>query len=239
MPVLKVRKGEATSLPRIVLVDANVFFAPRMRDLFMHLHEAEILSIHWTGEIESEWTRNVIAKQNADARGIEDCLAGMRDAAEGWEVTGYSKHIDKFEPVAAEDRHVAAAAYKLSLDDWPGQPVALVTKNVKDFPQKAFADTLVTQYSMAGYLDALYVEVPKVVASIVEGCRKKLKAPRLTREEYVAVLMKNGCIGLAHAMSARWAVECPALAKDGTLYYLSEAVTIKTRQPKTPAKRRP
>lgn len=108
--------NEATVLPRIVLVDANVFFAPRMRDLFMHLHEAEVLSVHWTREIEGEWTRNVIAKQGAAPEAIQLCLAGMRDAAEGWEVRGYSKHIDRFEAVDPKDRHVAAAAYKLSLD---------------------------------------------------------------------------------------------------------------------------
>jgi hypothetical protein len=39
---------EAGTLPRIVLVDANIFFAPRLLDVFMHLHEAEALSIHWT-----------------------------------------------------------------------------------------------------------------------------------------------------------------------------------------------
>jgi hypothetical protein len=239
MPVLQGRKGEATTLPRIVLVDANVFFAPRMRDLFMHLHEAEILNIHWTKEIEGEWTRNVIAKQNADPKGIKDCLKGMRDAAEGWEVVGYSKHSDKFEPVDAKDRHVAAAAYKLSLEDWPGQPVALITNNVKDFPQTAFEGTLVTRYSMAGYLDALYAEEPEVVASVTEGCKKKLKTPKLTREEYVAVLIKNGCLGLAQAMSVRWAVECPVITKEGTLYYASDALTKRVKQPKTPAKRRP
>ena len=75
--------GGVPSLPRIVLVDANVFFAPRMRDLFMHLHEAEVLNIHWTREIEAEWTRNVIAKQGADRKAIDDCLQGMRAAAEG------------------------------------------------------------------------------------------------------------------------------------------------------------
>lgn len=41
---------------------------------------------------------------------------------------------------------MAAAADKLSLDDWPGQPVALVTKNVSDFPQSAFQDTSVVRY---------------------------------------------------------------------------------------------
>ena len=104
-----------------------------MRDLFMHLHEAEVLNVHWTREIEAEWTRNVFAKQTADPQAIQDCLEGMRAAAEGWEVAGYAKHTGRFEFVDAKDRHVAAAAYKLSLDDWPGQRVALVTQSIKDF----------------------------------------------------------------------------------------------------------
>lgn len=60
----------------------------------MHLPEAEVLNVHWTREIEAEWTRNVIAKQNADRQDIEDCLEGMRATAEGWEVAGYAQHID-------------------------------------------------------------------------------------------------------------------------------------------------
>jgi len=213
------RRG--SDLPRIVLVDANVFFAPRMRDLFMHLHEAEVVNVHWTREIELEWTRNVVVKQGADRQAIQDCLAGMRAAAEGWEVFGYEKHVDRFEAVDSKDRHVAAAAYKLSLDDWPGQAVALVTRNVRDFPPSAFKDTKVVRYAMPAYLDALHAEVPDTVVKVADGCRKKLRAPKLTREEYVAVLMKNGCSGLAQALADRWSVECPAVAKDGTLYYPS------------------
>lgn len=130
MPRRAAYKHEATQLPRVVLVDANIFFAPRMRDLFMHLHEAQAISVHWTKEIEKEWTRSVVGKQDADAHAIQACLHGMREAAQDWEVTGYKKYVEQFEPVDQKDRHVAAAAYKLSLDDWPGQPVALVTKNV-------------------------------------------------------------------------------------------------------------
>lgn len=44
--------------PRVALIDANVFFAPRMRDLVMHLHAEELINLHWTREIESERTRN-------------------------------------------------------------------------------------------------------------------------------------------------------------------------------------
>jgi hypothetical protein len=216
-------QGEAGALPSVILVDANIFFAPRLRDLFMHLHEAEALSIHWTREIEDEWTRNVVVKQGADPEDLQRCLRGMREAAEDWEVSGFTKYKERFELVDAKDRHVAAAAYKLSLDDWPGQPVALVTRNVSDFPKSAFKATSVVRYSMSRYLDLLLAEVPDLVLSVTEGCRKKLQAPRATREEYVGLLVRNGCTGLARALASKWRVECPLARKDGTIYYESES----------------
>ena len=142
--MLRERKAVTTgaaALSRIVLVDANVFFSPRMRDLFMHLHEAEVIYVHWTKAIEEEWARNVVAKQNADPAAIRACLMGMRDAAEGWEVAAYERYVARFDSVDEKDRHVAAAAFKLSLAVWPGRKVALVTKNVKDFPARVFDGT--------------------------------------------------------------------------------------------------
>ena len=210
---------EAAALPRIVLADANVFFAPRMRDVFMHLRERGLIHLHWTTVIEAEWTRNVVAKQGADPRDIAQCLHGMRDAAPDWEVRGYTKHAARFEAVDAKDRHVAAAAYKLSLDDWPGQPVGLVTNNLTDFPQDAFAGTQVATYSPAVYLEGLHREEATAVAAILERCRAKLKAPPLTRAEYVAVLVKHGCSGIATAMARKWRVECPVVDRHGALRY--------------------
>jgi hypothetical protein len=87
------------------------------------------------------WSRN----RKLSPRQFRSALRGMRDAVEGWEVTGYGKHMALFEAVDKKDRHVAAAADKLSLGDWPGQKVALITKNVKDFPQRAFKGTDVTR----------------------------------------------------------------------------------------------
>ena len=66
---------------------------------------------------------------------------GMRDAAEGWEVAAYERYVARFDSVDEKDRHVAAAAFKLSLAVWPGRKVALVTNNVKDFPAQVFDGT--------------------------------------------------------------------------------------------------
>ena len=190
-----------------------------MRDLFIHLREQELIHLHWTRLIENEWVRNVVAKQGANRKGIDDCLRGMREAVEDWEVDGFERYEVDFEAVDEKDRHVAAAAFKLSKEEWLGRPVALVTKNVRDFPQHAFKATQVTRYSMSGYLDLLYKEAPEIVLKVVERSRKKLKTPPQSQTEYVAVLVKNGCVGLAAALARLWRVPCPVLTAQGTLTY--------------------
>jgi hypothetical protein len=90
---------------------------------------------------------------------------------------------------------------------------------------------------MSVYLDGLYAEAPDIVAKVAEGCRRKLETPKLTREEYVAVLMKNDCHGLAQALATRWSVECPVAAKDGTLYYVTGESVPKPKD-KKPARRK-
>jgi hypothetical protein len=80
--------------------------------------------------------------------------------------------------VHEKDRHVAAAAYKLSQVEWPGIPVALVTNNLKDFPLQAFEGTQIVRFSPAEYLDALFNEESTQVLAVIEGGRKKLKGKR-------------------------------------------------------------
>jgi len=45
---------------------------------------------------------------------IQNCLRGMREAVEDWEVDGFERYEADFEAVDEKDRHVAAAAFKLS-----------------------------------------------------------------------------------------------------------------------------
>lgn len=191
-------------LSRVVLVDADVFFAPRLRDIFMYLHMQEVIRLHWTKEIEAEWTRNVVKAHGADSQDIQDCLLGMRDAAPGWEVLGYKRYESQFSGVEAKDQHVAAAAYKLALDERSGQAVALVTKNVSDFPANAFTGTTVLRYILSGYLTELYKESPNEVLLVFEACRGKLKNPTLDKPAYIEVLRRHGCKDLAAAVEKQW-----------------------------------
>lgn len=69
---------------------------------------------------------------------------------------------------------------------------------------------------------------------VAEGCRRKLGAPPLNRERYVAVLMAQDCTALAQGFAQRWSVECPQVAKDGTLFYESELGGTKPASRKVP-----
>jgi hypothetical protein len=208
------------TVPLIVLADANVFFGPRLRDILMYLHEQEIIYLFWTTAIENEWVRNVIQKQGADTEKIAVCTAGMRNAIPGWEVKNYKKHEVRFSAVDGKDRHVAAAAFRLSLNFGPRQRVALITNNFTHFPQSAFVGTNVTCYPVDQYLTRLQMAAPPKVMNVLEFSRAKLLSPKLSQTQYVAVLVKNRCQGLAEAAAAAWDVPCPVLTEGSTVTYI-------------------
>lgn len=209
------------TVPLLVLADANVFFGPRMRDILMYLHEQEVIYLFWTTAIENEWVRNVTEKQRVDIEKIAACVAGMRKAIAGWEVTDYQKYEEQFAAVDAKDRHVAAAAYRLSLACGPKQ-VALVTNNITHFPESAFVGTKVICYSADQYLTQLQVAAPDKVLNVLESSRTKLLSPKLSQTQYVAVLVKNRCQGLAEAVAAAWGVPCPVLTNDNKIVYIAD-----------------
>ncbi|WP_349745284.1 hypothetical protein [Roseateles cavernae] len=207
------------SIPRVALIDANVFFAPRLCDLFVHLHLEGVIRIHWTSEIDDEWTRNAILKSSSGAAGIYRRRDGMRGAIPDWEVTGYEVHTDRFDGVHPKDRHVAAAAFKLRGDEEDN--VVLVTENLKDFPPEAFGATGVLLATPSDFLRNLYREERDIVLSVAEHCRAKLKSPPRTQEGYVGVLMKLNC-ELGRDLGHAWGVACPVRLANGTLVYRDE-----------------
>ncbi len=208
--------GIALTLPRLALIDANVFFAPRLCDLFMHLHIAGLIRIRWTAAINEEWTRNAALKSASDPAGIHRRLAGMVAAIEDWEVSGYEPYFGRALGVSPSDVHVAAAAIKLAKDEC--ETTSLVTDNIRHFPVASFSGTDVIPITPSDFLRSLYREDAFAVLTVAEECRTKLKRSPPTQEQYVAILMKHRCL-LAHDLATAWDVACPMRLPDGTLQY--------------------
>lgn len=195
-----------STISRIAFLDANILFSPRLRDIFIHLHtDAEDArggyAIYWSSEVDDEWRRNVALKQ-PNANSLERCIIGMRNAVPDWEVVDYKKFVNLFESINIKDQHVAAAAYKLSIDY--DDVIFLVTKNIKDFPSASFQDTMVRVSSPGDYLEKLYLDNPSKFLDTIEGCLGKLKNPPLSRGEYLDMLVTHGCHQLVSLLKQEW-----------------------------------
>jgi hypothetical protein len=190
---------------RIVLADANIFFGG-LRDVFLCLRFHDVIHLHWTREIEDEWVRNLARKRGVDPGKLMDGVAiQMRVVAPDWEVTGYEQHIGRFKGVRAGDQHVAAAALALARDEYSGERVALVTRNVKDFKQSAFAGTAIARYEPDDYLSRLMVGSPVEVASACDMARAALATPPWSQAEYLDNLGNaQNCGRFAKQLAAQW-----------------------------------
>ncbi len=209
------KAGASRPVPRVVVVDANVLYSAGLRNLVMWLRVKEIIHLHWTREIDDEWIRNLARNRGvAPNKFLHRVAALMKDAVPDWEIDGFESHIGRFKGVDEKDQHVAAAAYKLSLEVWPGQPVALVTQNVSDFQQSAFAGSAVRRYSLAEFLSQLMRESPAKVADACEAARLAFTKPKESQANFVKRLREmHGCGELADQLTQYWQLPTAPSAK--------------------------
>lgn len=209
MPGVKRTRNESASrtrVARVVLADANVLYGSTLRDILMQFHADELIHVHWTRKIDDEWIRNLAADRACERNAIEYGVARlMKQNVENWEVDGYEKFEGRFPKVDLKDRHVAAAAYKLSLEEYPDQAVALVTNNLKDLPRSAFIGTAVTPQTFAAYINALMIEEPEQVARSCDRILARRKKPPKTRSDFLSDLRtRQGCRSFAVQLELHW-----------------------------------
>lgn len=103
-----------------------------------------------------------------------------------------------------KDQHVAAGALKLSLTALGGRAVSLVTSNAVDLPQSAFEGTPVLMAQPDHFLAALLQARPGAVTGTVERLLARLNSPKLSREDFLAIMMAARCEGFAVALGHEW-----------------------------------
>ncbi len=84
-----------------------------------------------------------------------------------------------------DDRHILAAAIK-------GQADIILTMNLKDFP-----DHILNEYDIEAQHPDIFIAdlidiYPMKVATAAETCRKRLKNPPKSINEYLEILLKQG-----------------------------------------------
>lgn len=150
-----------------VVLDTCVLFPNYLRDTLLRLAEVELYEPLWSADILEELRRNIARKVNeATAKRL---VAVMAEAFPDSAVTGYDALVPDMRN-DHKDRHVLAAAVR-------GEAHAVVTLNVRDFPDEAAGpyevEVLCPDDFLLDLLDLAPAEVLAVLRRQAAGYRRE------------------------------------------------------------------
>jgi predicted nucleic acid-binding protein len=168
------------------IYDACVLYPAPLRDLLMQLALSDLYRARWTEQIHDEWMRNVL-KNRADLSKEQLMRTKnlMNRSVRNSLIENYESMIPSLNLPDPDDRHVLAAAIK-------GQADIIVTINLKDFP-----DRILSKYEIEAQHPDIFIAdlidlYPIRVTTAAENCRKRLKNPPKSIDEYLEILLKQG-----------------------------------------------
>ena len=170
----------------VAVLDANVLYPARVRDLFLRLAIAGLYSARWTNEILDECFMSITAdRPDLTAAQLDRTRHLLGVAVPDARIEGYEGLVDQIELPDPNDRHVLAAAIA-------GEADLLVTWNVADFPPRATAGRQLSVVTPDEFLlRLLEVDVDAVLAVVGEQA-SGLRHPPMTTEEVLNGLAQVG-----------------------------------------------
>jgi len=168
------------------VLDACVLYPAPLRDVLISLAADGLYGARWTAEIQDEWIRNLHAKRpDLDKEKLSHTASLMAKAIEDALIQNHQYLIPSLDLPDPDDRHVLAAAIV-------GHADAIVTFNLKDFPEVSVSRHEIEILHPDDFLVAQYDLAPIRVLSIIKASRAKLKKPPKSAEEYIATLEQQG-----------------------------------------------
>ncbi|MGI4831412.1 MAG: PIN domain-containing protein [Janthinobacterium lividum] len=173
------------------LLDANVLYPAPMRDLLLQLAVTDLFRAKWTAEIHREWIEALICNQpHRDRAKLERTRDLMDSSTRDCLVTGYEALIPSLQLPDPNDRHVLAAAIA-------GRCDAIVTQNLKHFPEKALAPYGIDVQHPDEFFSNQLNLAPGAFCGAVQKVRQRLQKPPYTIEQYLDILTGNGLVATA------------------------------------------
>lgn len=168
------------------VLDACVLYPAPLRDLLISLAVEGLYRARWTSEIQDEWIRNLRAKRpELDPQKLQRTASLMALAVDDALIDDYQFLIPTLALPDPDDRHVLAAAIV-------GHADAIVTFNLKDFPEAKLVRHEIESLHPDDFLVAQYDLDPIRVLSVIKASRTRLKKPPKSAEDYLATLEQQG-----------------------------------------------
>jgi len=168
----------------VVVLDANVLYPFRMRDVLLRFAEAGLCRARWTDRILEEWRRSLLKAKPHIEENIDSQLRAMARAfPEAW-VDGYEDLIESITLPDADDRHVVAAAILADAEH-------IVTENLRDFPSGAIAQFGIEAISADDFLTSTFELYPSDAVTALRTMRAAYRKPPMTASEFLFDLQRS------------------------------------------------
>lgn len=168
-----------------VILDACVMYPAPLRSYLLYLAQTGLFRARWSEQIHQEWMRNLLKNRpELDKKKLKRTKELMNAHFPGCVVEGYESIVDSIQLPDADDRHVVAAAIR-------GQAEAIITFNLKDFPDETLGSFDIHAIHPDEFLSDMFELSPGDVIKAAQRHRASLKAPALTVDDYLTCLQKQ------------------------------------------------
>ncbi len=176
--------------PRVALLDANILFPFRKRDILLRFHHAGLFRARWTERILEEWTQSLLERKPHLAPSVRSQRRAMREHFPEAVVTGFEPLIGTLDLPDAHDRHVLAAAIRCGAR-------YVVTDNLADFPAEVLERFDIEAIDADGFLSRTFDLYPSEALEVLRVLREAYSNPPFTPSEFVRDLTAKGLPRLA------------------------------------------
>jgi len=183
-------------MAEVFVLDANVLFSARLRDLWLGLSTQGVAHLRFTDRIDREWTAALIRARPELADAISRTATLMRAAfARDYLADADILAIPELGLPDPADEHVARAARAAA--------ATIVTLNLAHFPPTVLDPHGLKAISPAEALMRLADEDPDLVLQSVRDIRRRLRNPPLSPSGYADGFEPAGCPGFASWLRER------------------------------------
>ncbi|MCP1573019.1 MULTISPECIES: PIN domain-containing protein [Herbaspirillum] len=186
--------------PFTVVYDACVLYPAPLRDFLMWLGLSGCFRARWSQAIHDEWKRNLlINRPDLNPAQLDRTSALMDRAIPDSLVEGYETLIPGLTLPDPDDRHVLATAIRCGAS-------VIVTFNERDFPAQALIPYGIEAQHPDEFAHNLLDLDPAAVAAAAQRQRAQLKKPAVDVDHYLEILLRQGLVQTAKALSTYRAI---------------------------------
>jgi predicted nucleic acid-binding protein len=178
-----------------LFLDANVLVDAQLRDTFLRLEEADLVSLRWSDAVLEEAHRALTGRMRLDETKIDRLFVVLRESFPGAVVEGYEGLTSALHLPDPGDQHVLAAAIL-------GECDLLVTNNLVDFPHADLERHDVLAVRPDDALMLTYFKNPQRVLDGLARQRMALTRPAMAIDEFLHRLSRRAPMFAAEVAEA-------------------------------------